>query len=1198
MQQYNAAEGEADSRSRTAAKAAPARLSIGLDVGSTTVKAVVINPDDGAILWKDYERHETRQPEKVLEFLRRIEADLPVPADAIRVFVTGSGGASLVEFIGAKFVQEVNAVALAVEQIEPEVGSVVELGGQDAKIIIWQEDPVSGQKRKLPSMNDKCAGGTGAVIDKIAKKLGLNSDELGNLTYDGVKVHPVAGKCGVFAETDINGLQKQGVPASELMASLFDAIVQQNLSVLTRGNTLRPKVVLLGGPNTFIPALRQAWAHHIPLLWGERNIPLPAAVDPRDFIVVPDNAQYFAAIGAVLYGAGEDAEVGRYRGTSELAEYAEYGRTAMREASGVPGLVGGDEDLSVFTARYARKPAAAVRFEPGRVVEAYVGVDGGSTSTKAILVDDDGVLLARAYRLSQGNPISDTRDVLGDLRRQVEDQGATLKVKGLGTTGYAKDMLKETLGADIAIVETVAHTQAALHYYENVDVIVDVGGQDIKVIVLTAGKVKDFKLNTQCSAGNGYFLQSTASRFGYEVEEFAPAAFAAKRVPQFSYGCAVFMESDIVNFQQLGWSREEIMGGLATVLPKNIWLYVVQEPNLGKLGRRFVLQGGTQYNLAAVKAQHDFIISRVPDAEVMVHEYAGEAGAIGAGLEACRVVNGRGTSFIGFEAAENLTFSSKRDESTRCVFCKNQCLRTFIDAQTPSGETRRFISATCEKGSVVNVDDMRGIKARIERVKAANPSFVEIAAKEPFKPAKAPVAPAPTAPIAIRLNPVRKRNWDAERERARVRREEIVIGMPRVLNMYSYAPFFTAYFAALGVSPANLIFSGHTEEAMWKEGSRRGSIDQCFPSKVALAHVHQLLTGMRKTPDVIFFPAIATMPTELVRVLDSCACPTVAATPEVVKAAFTKETDVFAERGVAYYDPVLTMAEPDLLERQLLTFARELLGATREENAFAVAQAFEAFEAQKSSTRERARDVLRALEREQRVGIVVLGRPYHNDPGINHDIVESLQKCGYPIFTVDSLPTDDETLDALFGGEVRQGIISSPFDITDVWKNAYSENSSRKIWAAKYVARHPNLVALDLSSFKCGHDAPMYHTVESIVESSGTPYFTFHDIDENRPAGSIKIRVETIGYFLQRYQEELMRRAGLEERIQEALHAYEERLRRGDPFIEVGDAGVQPQRSWRDAIPLDVLPAISAGGGCSAAAACNAGCGSCGPATV
>jgi predicted nucleotide-binding protein (sugar kinase/HSP70/actin superfamily) len=357
---------------------------------------------------------------------------------------------------------------------------------------------------------------------------------------------------------------------------------------------------------------------------------------------------------------------------------------------------------------------------------------------------------------------------------------------------------------------------------------------------------------------------------------------------------------------------------------------------------------------------------------------------------------------------------------------------------------------------------------------------------------------------------------------------------------------------------------------------------------------------VRKKPNIIFFPSIATMPTELVRVQDSCACPTVAATPEVVKAAFTKEGDIFAENGVAYHDPVMTMAEPDLLERELLAFSQEVLGATPEENAFAVAQAFAALDSYKKSVRERSTELLRTLEREQRIGIVLLGRPYHNDPGLNHEIVESLQKCGYPIFSIDSLPTDDETLDALFGEEIREGIISSPFDITDVWKNSYSENSSRKIWGAKYVARHPNLVALDLSSFKCGHDAPIYHTVESIVESSGTPYFTFHDIDENRPAGSIKIRVETIGYFLQRYQEDLMRRSGLEERIEEALRAYEERLRRGDPFINPDEMEAPAKKSrWQDAIPLEMVPGLAAavggGGGCSSGGCSSGGCGPCGP---
>jgi predicted CoA-substrate-specific enzyme activase len=1154
------------------------------------VKAVVMDPGTDAILWKDYQRHETRQPEKVLEFLQRIEAEFPLPADRFRVFITGSGGGAIAEYIGARFVQEVNAVSLAVEHAYPDAGSVIELGGQDAKIIIWVEDPVTGLKRKMPSMNDKCAGGTGAVIDKINAKLGLSSVELKGLPYFDVKLHPVAGKCGVFAETDINGLQKQGVPAPELMASLFEALVQQNLSVLTRGNTLRPTVLLLGGPNTFIPALQDAWRHHIPKIWEERAFPIPEGADPKELIKVPENAEYFAAMGSVLFGKQEDAHIGRYTGTAALVDYAEHGRKKMREASGSPGLLKSPDELDEFAERYTVPPFEPVTFTPGQVVEAYAGIDGGSTSTKAVLMDADGTLLVKAYQLSQGNPIEDTRAILAALRQQVEDQGATLIIKGMGTTGYAKDMLKDTIGADVAIVETVAHTQSALHYYKDVDVIVDVGGQDIKVIILHDGKVKDFRLNTQCSAGNGYFLQSTASRFGFKVTDYAQAAFGAQRVPIFSYGCAVFMESDIVNFQQLGWSREEVMGGLAAVLPKNIWLYVVQEPNLGKLGRRFVLQGGTQHNLAAVKAQVDFIKTKVPGVEVFVHKHCGESGAIGAALEAIRVVRERESSFIGFGAAEAIEYNATRDESTRCYFCKNRCLRTFIDTKTPQGDERRFIIATCEKGAVEALDDMKVIKAKIEEIKKANPNFVEIAAHDAFKPQNAEPAPAPPMPLSVRLHPKKKKEWQAEQQRWEERRKEMVVGMPRVLNAYTYAPFFTAYFESIGIPWRQIIFSPETDEAMWKEGSRRGSIDQCFPSKVALAHVHWLLQNAKQKPDIIFFPSFATLKTELEYAVDSCACPTVAATPEVTKAAFTKEDDAFAAVGCTYHNPVLNMAEPELFEKQMLEWAAPLFGVTREENAFAIEQGNRAFQRFKDGMRTKAREVLDQLEREQRVGVVMLGRPYHNDPGLNHEIVEAIQKLGFPIFSIDSLPSDPDILDRLFGDEVRRGDIKSPMDITDVWKNAYSENSSRKAWGAKYVARHPNLVALDLSSFKCGHDAPMYSMVEEIVESSGTPYFTFHDIDENKPTGSIKIRVETIAYFLGRYQDEMREKAEMERRIQEAVRAYQEALRRGEtpPSIEE----FMPRRTGV-VIPLGI--AMSGGSAREGGSCGSGGCGdSCG----
>src|SRR5579872_3809165 len=577
-------------------------LWMGVDVGSTTVKVVVIDGENDDILWQDYQRHETKQPEKALEMLQAIQADLPAtPNENYRVFITGSGGNGMTKHLGAKFVQEVNAVSLAVEKLYPECGSVIELGGQDAKIIIFKKDPETGRKKKLPSMNDKCAGGTGAVIDKINAKLRIPSEELCNMGYKGVKLHPVAGKCGVFAETDINGLQKMGVPPDELMASLFEAIVMQNLSVLTRGNTLQPVVLLLGGPNCYIKGMRDCWKANIPKIWEERNTPLPEGVPPEDLIKTPDNAQYFAAIGAVEFGKTEDDSVGQYIGWDKLAWYVNVGREEEKSKRGAGGGLAKDaDDLAAFKAKYRTKKFVPAQFQPGELVEGFVGIDGGSTSTKAVLLskDPERRILAKTYQLSRGNPIEDTIEVLQKLDRQILDQGAELKILGVGTTGYAKDILKDVVGADAALVETVAHTEAGLHFYDNVDVICDVGGQDIKIIILKNGRVKDFKLNTQCSAGNGYFLQSTAQGFNVPVEQYADTAFGAKGFPQFGYGCAVFMQSDIVDFQRQGWKPEEIMAGLCNVLPKNIWLYVSQIPNLSAIGTRFLLQGGTQYNLA------------------------------------------------------------------------------------------------------------------------------------------------------------------------------------------------------------------------------------------------------------------------------------------------------------------------------------------------------------------------------------------------------------------------------------------------------------------------------------------------------------------------------------------------------------------------------------------------------------------------
>jgi predicted CoA-substrate-specific enzyme activase len=1232
-------------------------LLVGLDVGSTTVKAVVVDAATDVTLWQDYQRHETRQPEKVLEFLGRMEADAGISTDNTRIFITGSGGGPITEMIGGKFVQEVHAVALAVEKLHPEVYSVIELGGQDAKIIVFKDDEETGRKKKIPSMNDKCAGGTGAVIDKINSKLKIPTTELANQGYHGVKLHKVAGKCGVFAETDINGLQKTGTPSDELMASLFEAIVLQNLSVLTRGNTLRPHVLLLGGPNSFIRGMREAWQANIPRMWKERKVQIPEGATPEELIKVPQNAQYFAALGAVEFGRDEEREVGRYLGVEKLAWYIDYGRAEEKAIAGGKGLVTDIAELEDFRSAFRRKKFDAAEFNSGELISGFVGVDGGSTSTKAVLLDKDGEILCKAYQLSNGNPIEDTIDMFEKLRKQVESRGAALEVLGVGTTGYAKDILRDVLNADVALVETVAHTESALKFYKDPHVIIDVGGQDIKLIVLKDGRVKDFKLNTQCSAGNGYFLQSTAEGFGMKVEEFADIAFSAKSMPSFGYGCAVFMQSDIVNFQRQGWRSEEILAGLADVLPKNVFLYVASIPNLAALGTRFVLQGGTQNNLAVVKAEVDFIRSSFrangKEPEIIVHEHCGESGAIGAAQEALRLWRrGKATTFIGLDAVRKIRYRTTRNEDTRCYFCKNNCLRTFIDVDVsredsqelvaahqaedraataeevaavvgnlpsleeieanipaathgstcgtgsahehagsgcgsssntsfrakaepliqiqaapvakktvepakPTGEfqprktkvplrvgEQRLIIATCEKGAVEDLNDMKDIKADIDKIKAANPNFVDIAARDVFRHREVSVV-ADQAP-GIRGLFVSK----TTKERAALigRRKDFRVGIPRLLNTYTYAPLFNAYFASLGMLAENIVYSDYTTPDLYRAGASRGAIDPCYPSKIGIAHVYNLLAAKhsKKALNAIWFPMYDVLHTPLVNLTGSNACPTVTATPNVVKAAFTKESDLFAENGITYLDPILNLQDQKICAEQMYRAWMPLLGLSREENDRAIEAGFRSLEDCENEIRRQARETLDQLEREDRIGIVMLGRVYHHDPGLNHEIMEEFQKLGYPVFSQSTLPLDEDLLERLFGDEVRAGRITHPLDISDVWKNRYSTSTNHKVWAAKFTARHPNLVALEVSSFKCGHDAPIYGVIEGIIEQSGTPYFSFKDLDENKPTGSIRIRVETIDYFLRRYRGDIIEHKRKEMDIENELSQFEETLRTQD----------------------------------------------------
>ncbi len=1069
-------------------------INVGLDIGSTTVKAVALT-DSHRLIWKKYERHQSKQAEKAVRFLEDLEKRIGTP---FRLFTTGSGGKRIAQSAGVRYFQEVNALSYAAEHFHHDIGSIFEIGGQDAKFILWR-----GKKGKFSTMNDRCAGGTGATIDRIIRKLNLSESTVSELSYSPNKVYPVAGKCGVFAETDINSLQKRGIPEDALLISLFQSIVEQNLAVLVRGYTPQPKVLLLGGPNAFFPALREACKNRIYELWKERNIRF--GEDDRD-IFIPKDGLYYGAYGAIFLGLQEYNEKNIIENCTELFSAIRDEKHLARSLNKAPFFTSKEEKLR-FLENYGENRVRTHPLCRDEKSAVYIGIDGGSTSTKGVVLDSCEEVVCSAYRLSEGNPLTDARDILELLKNKTEEMRLHIDIKGLGFTGYAKDLLSHAFGGDTAIVETVAHTLGTLKYFPDADVICDVGGQDIKVILLNEGTVKDFRLNTQCSAGNGYYLQSTAERFGFSVDDFAAHAFSAEYVPSFNFGCAVFMESDIVNFQQLGWKPNEIMAGLARVLPLNIWLYVVQEPNLSRLGEVFILQGGTHNNLAVVKAQVDFITSRVRDAKVLVHPYNEVAGAIGAALEAKRKTieeydteskPARASSFIGFHNLKNIHYSAQRDEETRCSFCKNRCLRTFVTIHT-GDISRKYIISNCEKGQAQNRNDLKKIMKEMAYKKHRAVNFVRISNVEAFRS----YSPALVSDRNRARYPLKRMNL----------LRDAIIGIPRVLNIYSTASLFRTYFESLGAK--KVVFSDFTSETLYKKTAGRGSIDPCFPSKVAISHVYDLIYNKNVTH--IFFPCIRMLKADIETPLYHWACPVVAATPEVVKAAFRLERDEFEQNGIVFLDPVLDLCEHDVLEKQLYAGIKNVFSVRRKEHRAALQTAINAWDAYSLSLQKRGEKALVELQKEGGIGIVFLGRPYHNDPGINHGILEELNKCGYPIFTVESLPRKGKVVEKVFGNT------PSPLDITRIWPRCYSENTSLKIWAAKFAARHENLIALDFSSFRCGHDAPLYSVIEDIFNETNSPYFTFHEIDENKPLGSIKLRVETIDYFLRRMKEEAAR---------------------------------------------------------------------------
>jgi predicted CoA-substrate-specific enzyme activase len=736
----------------------------GIDVGSTTCKFVLV-AQDGQLLAQSYERHNTKQAEKVLEFLTRLEVEFHFTPHQDRVFFTGSGSGLIAPLVGGKTIQEVVAVAASVEKVHPGVRFVSEIGGEDMKTIFFSGNETNKSKQVL--MQAACSGGTGTFIEKTARKLEIPTEELAKMRYTGYTLHKVSSKCGIFAEADANTLLKAGVPVAEIIASLFEAVVYQNLATLTRGNTPVPEILLLGGPNLFFTGLQEAWRYHLTKVWNERKVEIPKDRDPASMILVPEDALYYAAQGCVEVGRGEPPSSGVYQGVENLRRWIDVGQHEEKKKAGRGGLWKDPQELETFKARYAggngngksngnchgsghgrgnghsSADGGEATVKIGQLGRVLVGCDFGSTTAKAVCLSPEKELLYSCYALSRGNPIEDAKV----LFRQIREAIGMGEIAGLAITGYGKDLLKGILGADCPVVETIAHASAGLHFFPDADCICDVGGVDVKIMLLNNGAVTDFRLNSQCSSGNGAFLQGVAERFNIPMSEMADRAFLAESMPQLSMGCGVFLQSDIVNQQRKGWQADEILAALCAILPLNVWIYAGGLNNLKQVGRKYILQGGTHKNLAVVKTQVDFILSKIPEAEVVVHPYSGEAGAIGAALVALDwLEKGGKTSFRGFDAVERLTYKTVTSVETVCHWCPVNCQRSFIDVELDGGQGRTWskvplgtgwerviVNNSCPKGLVEDLNEMKVIKTEIERTKNAFPNVADMVRKEAFR---------------------------------------------------------------------------------------------------------------------------------------------------------------------------------------------------------------------------------------------------------------------------------------------------------------------------------------------------------------------------------------------------------------------------------------------------------------------------------
>ncbi len=902
-------------------------LALGLDIGSTTVKAVVLRGD--AICHSAYRRHNADARGALRVLLADVAAAFP--DRSFRVAVTGSAGLGVAEQLRVEFVQEVIASTAAIEAHIPNADVVIELGGEDAKITFLR--PVVEQR-----MNGTCAGGTGAFIDQMASLLHTDASGLDELAADYQHLYPIASRCGVFAKSDLQPLLNQGAAHTDLAASVFSAVATQTIAGLACGHPIRGNVVFLGGPLHFLPQLRQAYQR---------------ALDGQvDSFTTPENAHLYVAIGAALLaGGGRRSGAGPAAGLEHRLEVliGALGQQVLIPVNSVRlrPLFADEAERADFSARHHSTSVARAELAD-TVGPVFLGIDAGSTTVKAVLLDAEDRIVFSHYEGSN-NPVAIGVEILRQVQTELPAQAYLARVC---VTGYGEGLVRAALRLDDGEIETMAHYRAAERVCPGVTSVIDIGGQDMKYLKVRDGAVDSIAVNEACSSGCGSFLQTFAASMSTDIQSFATAAQESSAPVDLGTRCTVFMNSSVKQAQREGASLADIAAGLSYSVVRNALFKVIKLKDAAQLGDRVVVQGGTFLNDAVLRA-----FELQTGAQVVRPDIAGLMGAYGAALTAARNWSvGERSQALAPEELDEFSVATQLDT---CRLCQNHCQLTISNF----GDGTRHVSGNrCERG------------ASTEKV----PRKTELPDLFDYK--------------YRRLFGYRRLTADKA-----VRGE---IGIPRVLNMYENYPLWFTILTQLGF---RVTLSGRSSHDVFESGMESiPSENACYPAKLAHGHIEHLLDRGITT---IFYPCVPLEARETQASDNHFNCPVVAFYPQVIERNLPR----LQEPGIRYLSPMLNLNEPGKLAARLVeTFAD--FGVTRAEAEAAVAAGYEEDARFKADVRAEGQRALEYIAEHHIKGIVLAGRPYHVDPEVHHGIPSLITGLGMAVLTEDSILEPDQSL--------------------------------------------------------------------------------------------------------------------------------------------------------------------------------------------